>query len=344
MRKNIKNFPSAEYRLLELLKPYLNYRPGGYFETGSGDDAAVRKCGRGERLVCTADTLIESRHFSFKYMSIREAGYKAMAVNLSDCAAMGAVPDGALVQVAFPSGNADIEKAIVELYRGLHAACRRWRFPIVGGNLSGGPCWIIDITLIGRLSRGSRPLLRAGAKKGDILWVTGNPGESRAGLELLRKYGRNRLSRLVHTLAIRHIAPEPRVAAGRALAAQKQVHAAIDISDGVSKECLTLSCENNLVIELDITERLASSPLKAAARLLGKSSWVPWLLHGGEDYELLFAASPSFDPRPVCRASGVCCRPIGRFVEKGYGVFMRDTSGNRAPVENAGWDHLRHRK
>ncbi len=329
--------PSREHALIESLKSLLRGRPRGRYPVGIGDDGAVRRCRKGERLVLTADTFVEGVHFSLKYMSLDEVGLKAMAANLSDCAAMGAQPDGALVQVVFPHKAARIEQSVRRLYKGLCRACRRWNFPVVGGNLSLGPCWMIDIALVGVLGGG--PLKRVGAKPGDILWVSGRPGESRAGYELLEKFGRARASSLFRGLVRRHIAPEPRIELGRALARCRLVHAAIDISDGVSKECHTLSYENNLAIELRIGESLASASMKGAAHRLG-ADWRMWFLNGGEDYELLFAAAPSFRPDHLRSCGRNMLKPVGRCTAKGYGVCARTKSGVSTVVRAEGWDHL----
>jgi selenophosphate synthetase-related protein len=94
----IKSFPSSEYELLHSLKPFLNFRKSHRYPIGIGDDAAIRACSEKENLILTADSFVEDVHFSFSYMTSADIGYKAMAINLSDCAAMGAMPDGALVQ------------------------------------------------------------------------------------------------------------------------------------------------------------------------------------------------------------------------------------------------------
>ena len=187
-----KNFPSSEYRLLESLKPFLNYRKNTRYPLDIGDDAAIRTCSKGEQLVITADSFVQNVHFSLSYMTLEEAGYKTAAINLSDCAAMAAVPDGALIQVIFPKTlpPRSIVAGTKQLYKGLSRACRKWDFPIVGGNLSAGPCWIIDMTLLCRKEKRGRLLLRTGAKNGEGLWVTGTPGDSAAGLAALRKWGR----------------------------------------------------------------------------------------------------------------------------------------------------------
>src|SRR5271169_6490719 len=98
----LNHFPSSEYRLLHSLKPFLNFRRSRKYPIAIGDDAAIRQCRAREVLVFTADSFVERVHFSFTYMTAAEVGFKAMAINLSDCAAMGALPDGALVQIIFP--------------------------------------------------------------------------------------------------------------------------------------------------------------------------------------------------------------------------------------------------
>jgi thiamine monophosphate kinase len=132
----------------------------------------------------------------------------------------------------------------------------------------------------------------------------------------------------------------PRIEAGLALSACDAVHAAIDVSDGISKESLLLSYENNLVIELEDIERFQSQAMKNAKKYLGKGNWENWFFNGGEDYELLFAAAPSFDPRPVCRAAGVICRQLGRFSCTGYGLYVANKANERYQVQCAGWDHF----
>jgi thiamine-monophosphate kinase len=332
--------PSSEYKLLNCLKPLLNYRRTRRYPLPIGDDAAVRVCGAAEKLVLTADSFVQDVHFSLKYMTLEEVGYKAMAVNLSDCAAMAALPDGALVQIMFPQkqGTAKVTADMKRLYAGMDTACRRWKFPIAGGNLSRGPCWIIDITLLGRMER-SRVLLRTGARHGDGLWVSGNPGEATAGLAALRKWGRRGVPPAYRPLAARHVRPVPRIELGRALAREPRVHALIDISDGVAKECRTLAYENNLGIDLAVGPACVSPTVRLLAGRLGKDR-LEWFLHGGEDYELMFAAAPTFDPVAFA-GHGVPIARIGTFSRLQRGVCLRRADGGATSLGPGGWDHLR---
>jgi thiamine-monophosphate kinase len=334
-------FPSSEYKLLNSLKPFLHYKKSRRYPLSIGDDAAIRACSAGEKLILTADSFVQDVHFRLPWMTLAEVGFKAMAINLSDCAAMGAAPDGALVQIIFPKALAASKTVadIRRLYLGLFAACKRWDFPIIGGNLSAGPCWIVDITLLGRAEKSGRLLLRTGAKKGDTLWVTGRPGESGAGLAALARWGRKAVPRRYKELVMRHVRPTPRMEIGCSLAANPLVHALIDISDGIAKECRTLAYDNRLGISLDAAPACVSDATKRLAAELG-IDWREWYLGGGEDYELLFAADPSFDARPISSHSKVLFTRIGSFSRRGAGaaVSFGDLAAAGMP---GGWDHLR---
>ncbi len=332
-------FPSEEYRILDSLKPFLNYTPDSRYPGGIGDDAVVRNGMSGERTVLTADVSVEEVHFSRRYMSLDEIGYRAMVGNISDCAAMGAVPDGALVQLVFPGGVSDIGKHIKEVYRGFYRACSRWGFPIIGGDLSSGPQWVLAITLLGRIAPNEGILFRKGVRAGDFIWVSGNPGGSRAGLEVLQRWGREAKKTIYDELISAHIQPAARVELGRMLAKDKRVHAAIDISDGVAKECRTLAYDNHTGIELSLTEEFPTPQMRLAARELG-ADWYRWVLEGGEDYELLFAADPSFDPADLEIPHRTPLFRIGRCFGSSPELVVRGARGEMLDLGGYGWDHF----
>jgi len=335
-------YPSSEYKFLDSLKPLLNFRRSRRYPIPIGDDAAIRTCLQGERLALTSDSFVENVHFSFDYMTPAEAGFKAMAVNLSDCAAMGAQPDGALVQIIFPDAmdKREVERTIKGMYAGFNEACRKWRFAIIGGNLAKGPCWIIDITLIGRIRKGSRFLPRNRAKNNDGLWVSGRPGESGAGLACLLKLGdRKKIPIEYRRLVAKHVRPVPRIALGIGLSSNPYVHAAIDVSDGISKDSRTLAYENKLGIIISLDDKQCSKAMSRLASQL-RTDWREWLFCGGEDYELLFAASKSFDPLPLSRKFNVPITRIGTFSSTAKGLSVRDKAGQVRLLEKGGWDHL----
>jgi thiamine-monophosphate kinase len=143
-------------------------------------------------------------------------------------------------------------------------------------------------------------------------------------------------------LVKKHIRPLPRIELGKALAGNPCVHAAVDVSDGVSKECHTLSYENRLGIILTVDE--ANACVSPCMRRLGvqiRKDWRDWFFNGGEDYELLFAASKAFDPSSMIRKYRVPVTRIGTFTRSVNGVFVRNPAGSIKPLKKGGWDHLR---
>lgn len=335
----LNTFPSEEYYLLNGLKDLFNYSPSNRFPIGMGDDAALRHCDKDEQLVITGDTLVENVHFSLEYMSLGEVGYKAMVANISDCAAMGAVVDSAIIQVVFPDKYdiKNIENALMEIYSGIERACKKWNFPVIGGDLSKGPCWMIAVSLTGKKNADGRILRRNGVEIGDDLWVIGIPGKSAAGLEVIKKWGRDTIPNEYQKLALYHIEPYARIDIGLKLAADTSVHAAIDLSDGISKECYTLCYDNNVGITLSPKEDCLPWSIKKLSSLFNKS-WYEWFLYGGEDYELLFTASKNFDPSKY-RDSDL--HKIGEITDKKNIVTFIDLNGNSLAVEKRAWDHLR---
>jgi thiamine-monophosphate kinase len=323
---NRKTYPSNEYELLHSLQDILSDCANPNYTVSIGDDAAVRRCSDGEQLIITTDIAVENVDFRLDWMNFSEIGYRVMVSNLSDCAAMGAIPDSALIQLTFPSENDGIRENIMDIYRGFAEACHRWNFAIVGGDLSSGPVWSIGITLFGRLDRSERVLTRKGVCDGDFLWVSGVPGLSAAGLALLKKMGRVADTTVFPMLLQAHIVPRPRIELGIQLRNNAHVHAMMDLSDGLSKDCRTLAYENDLGIILHQDPSLIPPEMVTLSDNLG-IPWENWYFHGGEEYELLFAASADFKPSVTDGTDGCIC--IGKFtkdlqdvVVQRNGVFM----------------------
>lgn len=334
---SLLQYPSDEYGLIAELQSILGKMESASYETGIGDDAAVRSCADGGRIVLTADLTVENVHFNTDYMSLEEVGYRAMVSNVSDCAAMGALPESALVQLVFPNENGSLKDDIKKLYTGFSSACVKWKFPIVGGDLSSGERWVIGITLIGKIPEGGRAVMRKGARDGDRLWVTGMPGRSAAGFEALKKWGRQGVPGGYKSLVQAHIAPEPRVEQGFRLASCDQVHAMMDLSDGISKDAGTLGYENDLGILLSIDSIHPPMEMIQLSNELRISTYKNWILHGGEDYELLFAASEAFDPATMALNDAVC---IGVFTSRFRGIRELEM-GMEKEVSPLSWDHFK---
>jgi thiamine-monophosphate kinase len=227
------------------------------------------------------------------------------------------------------------------MYQGFFEACKKWNFPIIGGNLSKGPCWIIDIALVGKANANDKVMLRKGIKNGDNLWITGQPGLSAAGLCALQKWKTaQKLPKEYLPLIHKHIKPLPRIEIARSLAENPHVHAMIDVSDGLSKECHTLAFENHLGITLELPDIALSNPLRKLSCQLKKDP-LDWVLHGGEDYELLFSASPKFDPLSIQSPFSCPIMRIGVCSKNVKGVYFKHNNGILTQVAKSGWDHIK---
>jgi thiamine-monophosphate kinase len=240
-----------------------------------GDDAAVLTPRRGEELVLTTDAVVEDVHFRWRATEPRRLGHKALAVNLSDIAAMGARPLGCLLTLALPASIAG--QRLDGFLAGFLALARASRCPLVGGDITRAREFSATVTAIGAVKRG-RALLRSAARPGERVFVTGTLGGAAAGLARLEA-GRLRTP-LDRRLARRQQAPEPRLEASAALVAAGLSRAAIDISDGLAQDLGHL-CEESGVgarIDLDALPVMRGATLRQA-------------LAGGEDYELLFTVA-----------------------------------------------------
>jgi len=238
---------------------------------GIGDDAAVIELG-GKKLILTTDSLEEKLHFDFRYTSLNLLGRKALAVNLSDIAAMGGKPIAALLALSIPP-DTSVSK-LKEFYQGFLHEAKKWGGQVVGGDLdASSKGWRVNVTLLGEVIF---PVYRTGARVGDEIWVTGELGNSALGLKLLQEK-----KKVAPRLKKAHLNPSPRIREGMAIAQKKLAHAMIDISDGLLLDLERL-CEASQVgadIHAEFVPRHSSCPLSFA-------------LAGGEDYELLFTAAP----------------------------------------------------
>jgi thiamine-monophosphate kinase len=274
--------------------------------------------------------LVEGVDFTRDAMSLEDAGWRAMAANLSDLAAMGARPVLGTVALGFPEATQLDE--ILELYRGLASCAGEYKLAIAGGDLSRAPTFTISITVIGEV-RPSNVKTRAGARPGDVLAVTAPLGAARAGLELARRV--ENVPAVIADDALRVFRrPVPRVAEGRFLAASANVRAMMDISDGLSIDlgrlCAASGC-GAIVESVPVAE--------AAAALAGarKEDSERFALAGGEDFELLAAIAP----RAFAHLAKRYAARFGRELLR-VGVLRAEPGviWNGAPLERSGWDHF----
>jgi thiamine-monophosphate kinase len=247
---------------------------------GVGDDAALLECQPGTELVATVDTLVAGVHFP-EGSPAASIGHRALAVNLSDLAAMGADPAWALLSLTLPSAD---EEWLGEFASGFSALARTHTVGLVGGNTTAGPL-CISVQLLGHVPRGAA-LLRSGGKIGDLVFVSGTPGDSTAGLALEQ----GRLTAAGGTakyLRERFLFPTPRVALGERL--RGFASACIDVSDGLLGDAAKLAQASGCGVEIEFDSVPVSDALVVA---VGNATARTLALTGGEDYELCFTVHP----------------------------------------------------
>lgn len=297
---------------------------------GIGDDAALWQPSRSHRSAITTDVLIEGVHFARDLMTLADAGWRAMAANASDLAAMGARPVLATVALGVPAGTGAGE--IEELYGGLAAAARAQRIAIVGGDLSRAPALTIAVTAVGEV-RPSNVKTRAGARPGAAIAVTGALGAARAGLDVAR--GVVALPEDLAADALRALRrPQARCAEGRFLAASRNVLAMMDCSDGLSTDLARMCEASGCGAEL---ESVPVAPGASAAAERAGVSAEAYALAGGEEFELIVAIAP----RAFAHLRKRFALRFGRELRR-VGV-MRAQPGiamHGRALERTGWDHF----
>ncbi len=333
----------GEFDLIDLLIEAIERRglgrkgPEGHRLTiGAGDDAAAWERPAGVE-VLTNDVMVEGVHFDLATIGWRDLGWKCVAVNLSDVAAMGCLPGFAVIALGLPGGLRVAD--LVEMYEGMLDACERYGCALVGGDVVRSPTFFVSVAVTGAAQTGrgpaSRPLLaRDGARVGDLVAVTGHVGCSAAGLRMMTE-GRGLDDEAATHLRLAHVRPAPRLSEGAALA-RHGAHAAIDVSDGLLDDLGKL-CGASGVGALVRVDRL---PADDHLRSAYPDEWPSLALAGGEDYELLTAATAD-TLEAVGREDGAPITVIGEIVPQEAGVRVVDDRGDPVDVQTGGWDHFR---
>ncbi len=321
----------GEFALIDRIRAQVV--PGDGVLRGIGDDAAQLAIPAGEQLLTSTDLLIESSHFDFIWTSPADLGHKAVAVNLSDIAAMGGTPRYLYLGLACP-GSAEVG-AIEAFMAGALAQTEAHGVTLVGGDTcrSPGP-WVVSVTIEGTVAEGCA-IGRDGARPGDVVVVSGTLGDSAFALtQLLRGQQPS------ESLARRHHRPEARVALGQALAKSGCVTAMIDLSDGLSSDLGHILKASQVGARLE----LASLPLSEqfAAAVQADPSLLELALSGGEDYELLFtlAEADLSGILDLGRSLNLPLTPIG-WVHAGEPTLtLRDAAGSERMCRKQGFDHF----
>jgi thiamine-monophosphate kinase len=310
---------------------------------GIGDDCAILRPPPGCEVLVTTDFTLEGRHFRRDLHPPESVGHRCLARGLSDLAAMGATPLAAFLSLALP-GTMLAESAgrdwIARFFSGLRALGDMHRVPLAGGDTSespGGKNGIIlaDIVLVGAAPKGEA-LRRAGGVAGDVLYVTGQLGGAAGELSATLRRQR-RILTVTTTEGHPHLFPEPRLDAGEALLRRGLATACIDVSDGLSTDLAHLCRASGVCAEIE----QAALPIHPLARKLGATAALQAALHGGEDYELLFAA-PASVPIPSSLA-GVPITRVGSLKNRRSGrplLTMLAPDGSRVELQPGGWEHF----
>jgi thiamine-monophosphate kinase len=345
-----------EFEFIKRLRERVETQPGVHGPvTGVGDDAAVIRTVSNRNTLVTTDLLVEDIDFHRDKTSARLLGHKALAVSLSDIAAMGARPRWALLSLGLPSDIWDSE-FLAEFYAGFFMLAGAYDVKLIGGDISRSPEKIvIDAIVLGESER-DRSVLRRGAKPGDQLFVTGSLGGSAAGLRLLERGARvadaapgpeqakdsgDPDSRAVNQLLLRHLRPEPRVGWGLVLGDERLASAMIDISDGLSSDVGHLCAESGVGALIDAS-RIPIDP--SVVEICGRRALDPLLLalHGGEDFELLFTVAADKVAGLPRTVDGISISQIGEITNEPGKV--RVVEKDRVwDLEAKGFDHFKHK-
>jgi len=285
---------------------------------GIGDDCAALNVSSDRLCLITTDMLVDGTHFDLKRCGIWDVGRKAIACSISDVAAMGCQATVAVVSICFPNHTA--ERFAKELYKGIWDIANKYNIEIVGGDIiSGDSPLCISVTMLGR-DEGLKPVLRSGAKVGDMILVTGTLGGSLLG---------------------KHLRFEPRLKEGLILNKNFTIHAMIDISDGLTAD-LNHILEESRVGAILYEDQIPVS--EAAVKMAEKSGNTPLYhaLSDGEDYELLFTLSKGQAKKvvksPLFERGTFSC--IGEII-KGPGIEMKFSDGKISRIKPHGYEHLK---
>ncbi len=338
--------PLQEFALIRKLKNQFGHQTPGLVQ-GIGDDAAVIEAISPIWWHLTTDLLAEGIHFDLKSAPPESIGYRAAIANLSDLAAMGAVPRYLLISLAIPKHMS--QSHIYAFYSGMMKACRPYDVVLIGGDTSASKAGLfLSITLLGTTAK-HRALFRHRAKVGDLIYVSGTLGDSLAGCRLLAqnmsrrwsKKNRSQFSRFYRQFLIRrHLYPSARVAEGQWLNNGRLASAAIDLSDGLSGDLRHICEESGVGAEVEID----NLPLSPACRAYAKAcnvSPVQLAITGGEDYELLFTAPPRYRHtlERQAQAQGYHITHIGTIHPKRFGIQMT-SHGRTQPIPKTSYEHF----
>jgi thiamine-monophosphate kinase len=298
-----------------------------------GDDAALLKPKSGCETILTCDWFLEGTHFLRDKHPADSIGWKCLARAVSDIAAMGGAPRCFLLSLALPQSHT--KRWLDQFLGGLRRASRKFSCPLAGGDTTKRKEILINITVVGEV-RSGQAVRRSGAKRGDIIYVSGRLGEAEAGLARLRSaksFAKGKDANLQ-----KHLYPEPRLALGAWLAKKQIARAMMDLSDGLSSDLPRLCNASNVGALID-TERVPSVRLSDAEAKRGFDP-LQLVLHGGDDYELLFTVPRKKTKFVPMSFQSLPLTAIGEIISVPK-ILLRDEDGRELALEPRGWDPFR---
>jgi len=302
---------------------------------GIGDDAAAILTGEKELTLLSIDSLLEDIHFDLNYFSYFQLGWRAATANLSDIAAMGGKPSHLLTSIALPE-NQSVEN-VVEIYKGINELCSQHGIEVIGGDTTkSANGLVLSFTSVGTVEKVNLKK-RSDAKDGDAILVTGAPGESKAGFEILQR----RLTSS-QSLIDKHLIPSPRVNESLFLVSTFDINAMIDVSDGIASEINHICRQSNLGAIIEAKQIPLSQDLSEIAGKFGNKA-LNYALYGGEDYELLFTV-PEDNVSKLCSELqdefALPCTKIGQITASEEKPYLKNANGELFPLLPKGWQHF----
>jgi len=323
----------GEFGLIQLIRKRFPVRDKKLL-VGIGDDAAVIKITPERFLIFTTDTLREGVHFDLSYYSYRQVGWKAMAANMSDVASMGGVPTFALISLGLPK-KTQVED-VMKIYEGMTDLAKRFRCKLSGGDLFLSSEIVVSLALLGEVEP-EFLVKRSGARPGDLICVTGDLGQSQAGLELLKAKKSSNYNRLK-----KHLKPVPRVNEARRLVRSVALTSMIDISDGLGSDLFHIAEESKVGVLIFEQRIPISTSLLKMASVLGKSP-IDLAFSSGEEYELLFTIKKGQDTSLQLlkrKNPNLKITVIGEIKNKKEGLKILNSKGKLKNLKRAGFTHF----
>lgn len=329
----------GEFALIARLHARLRTPQNNHIIRGIGDDCAVLRPSAGMDLLLTTDTQEEGVHFQRHWSSPQDIGWRCLAVNVSDIAAMGGQPLGAIVALSLPP---TLEVAFVEaLYDGMQAMATASGCPLIGGNISQRTDSLsITITVLGETSR-DRSVYRSGARVGDEIWVTGDLGGARAGLAVLLDPA-SLVSLSSDDVLARYRRPQPRIHEAQYLRQHAVLHSLVDLSDGLSSDLNHICAASRVGARLQAAT-IPIAPQTQQIALARGAEPLDYALHGGEDFELCMTApagqiealQDAFQQQFGYPLTRVGC------IQSGAGITLVRPDGTQQSLPARGYDHFR---